>query len=303
MNGSACSSKSSPSERPRRRAPRGRRGSVSSAVITGHPRSSAVADALGVRVPQTTRAPSPSTVSLTLLLITDADFEVFRTRVRSVRRRPARPSPTTGGAAPVARRTARRRRGAARLEVAHQSRARARRPRRRARRRCARRCWSRDSELMVEGAARARHARSSGCRPPAGSATTCASSPADELARLDHDRLRTRRHGHALPAAGRRARARPDDVRRRRGRPPPADGRRPSTALRALGVDLDDDGRGALPFTVHGTGRVAGGALEIDASASSQFVSGLLLSAAAVRAADSTCATSASGSRACRTSR
>ncbi|MDQ0574743.1 3-phosphoshikimate 1-carboxyvinyltransferase [Agromyces albus] len=51
-------------------------------------------------------------------------------------------------------------------------------------------------------------------------------------------------------------------------------------ALRALGVDLDDDRRGTLPFTVHGTGRVEGGALEIDASASSQFVSGLLLSAA-----------------------
>ena len=51
-------------------------------------------------------------------------------------------------------------------------------------------------------------------------------------------------------------------------------------ALRALGVDLDDDGRGTLPFTVHGTGAIEGGALEIDASASSQFVSGLLLSAA-----------------------
>ena len=50
--------------------------------------------------------------------------------------------------------------------------------------------------------------------------------------------------------------------------------------LQALGVDLDDDGRGALPFTVHGTGRVEGGELAIDASASSQFVSGLLLSAA-----------------------
>ncbi|WP_448809408.1 3-phosphoshikimate 1-carboxyvinyltransferase [Agromyces bauzanensis] len=49
--------------------------------------------------------------------------------------------------------------------------------------------------------------------------------------------------------------------------------------LRELGVDLDDDGRGTLPFTVHGTGRVVGGALELDASASSQFVSGLLLSA------------------------
>jgi 3-phosphoshikimate 1-carboxyvinyltransferase len=51
-------------------------------------------------------------------------------------------------------------------------------------------------------------------------------------------------------------------------------------ALRALGVDLDDAGRGGLPFTVHGTGHVPGGAIEIDASASSQFVSALLLSGA-----------------------
>ncbi|MCK0438299.1 3-phosphoshikimate 1-carboxyvinyltransferase [Gordonia alkaliphila] len=48
-------------------------------------------------------------------------------------------------------------------------------------------------------------------------------------------------------------------------------------ALRALGVQIDGDG---LPFTVHGTGAVAGGPVTIDASASSQFVSGLLLSAA-----------------------
>ena len=50
-------------------------------------------------------------------------------------------------------------------------------------------------------------------------------------------------------------------------------------ALRALGVDVNDDGRGALPFTVHGTGTVTGGAIAIDASSSSQFVSALLLSA------------------------
>ena len=48
-------------------------------------------------------------------------------------------------------------------------------------------------------------------------------------------------------------------------------------ALRALGVEVDDGGRGALPFVVHGTGRVPGGTIRIDASASSQFVSGLLL--------------------------
>lgn len=50
-------------------------------------------------------------------------------------------------------------------------------------------------------------------------------------------------------------------------------------ALRDLGVELDDDGRGALPFTIHGSGRVEGGEVTIDASASSQFVSGLLLAA------------------------
>lgn len=50
-------------------------------------------------------------------------------------------------------------------------------------------------------------------------------------------------------------------------------------ALRALGVRIDDDGRGCLPMTVHGTGAVAGGAVRIDASSSSQFVSALLLSA------------------------
>jgi 3-phosphoshikimate 1-carboxyvinyltransferase len=42
-------------------------------------------------------------------------------------------------------------------------------------------------------------------------------------------------------------------------------------------VDIDGDG---LPFSVLGSGSVAGGTVEIDASASSQFVSGLLLSGA-----------------------
>lgn len=52
------------------------------------------------------------------------------------------------------------------------------------------------------------------------------------------------------------------------------------SSLRDLGVDVADEGRGALPFTVHGSGHVAGGALTVDASRSSQFVSGLLLAAA-----------------------
>lgn len=51
------------------------------------------------------------------------------------------------------------------------------------------------------------------------------------------------------------------------------------SSLRDLGVDINDDGRGSLPFTVHGTGSVTGGAISIDASSSSQFVSALLLSA------------------------
>ena len=48
-------------------------------------------------------------------------------------------------------------------------------------------------------------------------------------------------------------------------------------ALRALGADISDEGRGALPFTVHGTGKIEGGRVEVDASLSSQFVSALLL--------------------------
>jgi 3-phosphoshikimate 1-carboxyvinyltransferase len=52
------------------------------------------------------------------------------------------------------------------------------------------------------------------------------------------------------------------------------------TALRALGADVDDGGRGAIPLTIRGHGRVPGGAVTIDASASSQFVSALLLAGA-----------------------
>lgn len=50
-------------------------------------------------------------------------------------------------------------------------------------------------------------------------------------------------------------------------------------ALRQLGVTVETHGADALPFTVHGTGRVAGGTVEVDASGSSQFVSTLLLAA------------------------
>ncbi|MET9879638.1 3-phosphoshikimate 1-carboxyvinyltransferase [Actinacidiphila glaucinigra] len=49
-------------------------------------------------------------------------------------------------------------------------------------------------------------------------------------------------------------------------------------ALRTLGARIDDEGRGALPLTVHGGGALDGGPVSVDASSSSQFVSALLLS-------------------------
>lgn len=49
------------------------------------------------------------------------------------------------------------------------------------------------------------------------------------------------------------------------------------SALRAIGADIADGGRAALPITVRGHGAVAGGTVPVDASASSQFVTALLL--------------------------
>lgn len=51
-------------------------------------------------------------------------------------------------------------------------------------------------------------------------------------------------------------------------------------ALRGLGVEVDDEGRGALPFRLQGRGSVPGGRVVLDASASSQFISALLLAGA-----------------------
>ena len=57
-------------------------------------------------------------------------------------------------------------------------------------------------------------------------------------------------------------------------------------ALRTLGIAVHDPSAGPdtlpthLPFTVEGRGSVPGGAVDVDASESSQFVSGLLLAAA-----------------------
>ena len=50
-------------------------------------------------------------------------------------------------------------------------------------------------------------------------------------------------------------------------------------ALRDLGAVIDDGGRGAVPFIVSGQGGIGGGSVTLDASGSSQLVSGLLLSA------------------------
>ncbi|MFW6866197.1 3-phosphoshikimate 1-carboxyvinyltransferase [Nocardioides sp. CPCC 206347] len=54
------------------------------------------------------------------------------------------------------------------------------------------------------------------------------------------------------------------------------------SALSALGISIDSSvgTPGALPFTIAGTGTVPGGTVVIDASASSQFVSALLLAGA-----------------------
>jgi 3-phosphoshikimate 1-carboxyvinyltransferase len=49
------------------------------------------------------------------------------------------------------------------------------------------------------------------------------------------------------------------------------------SALRELGVSISGD---ALPFSVHGRGSVPGGTVVVDASASSQFISALLLAGA-----------------------
>ena len=48
-------------------------------------------------------------------------------------------------------------------------------------------------------------------------------------------------------------------------------------ALEELGVTIEHGGKYSLPLTINGSGAIKGGTLEIDASASSQFISALLL--------------------------
>ena len=90
-------------------------------------------------------------------------------------------------------------------------------------------------------------------------------------------RLRPGRHGAAVrPAAGGAGAS-----RRSSSTATSRPGRGPSRRCwtRCAGSASDIDGAG-LPFRVLGTGSVTGGTVDIDASASSQFVSGLLLCAA-----------------------
>ncbi len=85
----------------------------------------------------------------------------------------------------------------------------------------------------------------------------------------------------ALCATGRTAPGR-GPVRRRPARPQTPDGhhhRGPGRTRRG-GQRPDGGAAASLPFTVRGTGEVRGGHLIIDASASSQFVSALLLAGA-----------------------
>ena len=54
-------------------------------------------------------------------------------------------------------------------------------------------------------------------------------------------------------------------------------------ALEDLGIEIEHDGRYSLPMVVKSKGQIPGGALTIDASASSQFLSALLLIAPSTR--------------------
>jgi 3-phosphoshikimate 1-carboxyvinyltransferase len=54
-------------------------------------------------------------------------------------------------------------------------------------------------------------------------------------------------------------------------------------AMRDLGVRIDDGDRDTFPFLVEGVGEVPGGLVELDATASSQFISALLLAGSRYR--------------------
>ena len=189
--------------------------------------------------------------------------------------------------APTAAGPVHRHRAPARLQVDDRPRPGAQRRWPTARPRCARPLRARDTELMAAGL-RALGAHVSTLRRRA-----LVGRPAP-AARPGPRRRRAGRHGHAVPAAGRRAGRRPGHLRRRPARPrPPA---RPAASRRCArsAYAIDAAPGGGLPLTVHGTGAGRAAARSvIDASASSQFVSGLLLAAAALRPRHRACATRA----------
>ena len=94
-----------------------------------------------------------------------------------------------------------------------------------------------------------------------------------------HDRLRPGGHGAAVRSAGGRAGTRARSRSTATSRPAPGPIAPLLDALRGLGVGHRR--RRLCRSRCAAAGRCAGGTVEIDASASSQFVSGLLLSGAA----------------------
>ena len=91
------------------------------------------------------------------------------------------------------------------------------------------------------------------------------------------------RHRDAVPAAGGRAWPTGRSPSTATRTPAPGRSARWSARCARSASGSTSPATGGLPLTVHGTGRVAGGEVVIDASASSQLVSGLLLAAPALR--------------------
>ena len=132
---------------------------------------------------------------------------------------------------------------------------------------------SRDTELM---AAALTDARRRAWTPPA----TTGRSPRRRSRGPRDRRLRAGRHRDALRAAGRRARRRAGRLRRRPARPAPADAARSSTACAASASTSRTRAAARCRSPSSAPARVRGGEVTIDASASSQFVSALLLAGA-----------------------
>ena len=135
---------------------------------------------------------------------------------------------------------------------------------------------SRDTLLMAAGAARARRRRRGRHRPTGSAAPDWVVTPATLRggAHIDCGLAGTVMR-FLPPVAALCARARRRSTATRR--PGSARWARCSTRCAPSGPQVDDGGRGTLPFTVHGTGRMPGGSVTLDASASSQFISALLL--------------------------